>query len=71
MFRNIISSPELKAKVSFSNHLLSQIRLSVRLSVNILHFQLLQNQRADINQTWAQNKYVKMKGETLFQGGII
>ena len=46
------SSPELKALVSFSDHLSSVVCLSVRLSVNISHFHLLlQNHWANFNQT--------------------
>ena len=61
----IFSSPELKAQVSFSDHLSSilclsvrpsirlSICLSVRLSVNFSHFHLLlQNHWAKFNQTW-------------------
>ena len=49
----IISSPELKAQVSFSDHLSSVVCLSVRLSVNFSHFHLLlQNHWANFNQTW-------------------
>ena len=47
------SSPELKAQVSFSDHLSSVVRLSVCLSVNLSHFHLLlQNHWANFNQTW-------------------
>ena len=50
----LFSSPELKAQVSFSDHLSSVVcRLSVRLSVNFSHFHLLlQNHWANFNQTW-------------------
>ena len=57
----IFSSPELKAQVSFSDHLSSgvclsvrpSVRLSVCLSVNFSHFHLLlQNYWANFNQTW-------------------
>ena len=47
----VYNSPELKAQVGFSDHL-SSVRLSVCPSVNFLHFRLLQNQWANINQTW-------------------
>jgi hypothetical protein len=44
----LLSSPELKAQVSFSDRL-----LSVDLSVcKLLHFRLLQNHWANFNQTW-------------------
>ena len=47
----IISSPELKAQISFSDHLSSRVCLSVRLSVKISHFHLLlQNNWANFNQ---------------------
>jgi hypothetical protein len=54
----IFSSPELKAKVNYSDRLLSVVRLSVCLSVcpsvcKLLHFRLLlQNHWANFNQTW-------------------
>ena len=38
---NFFSSPELKAQVSFSDHLLSVVCLSVCPSVNFSHFHLL------------------------------
>jgi hypothetical protein len=53
-----VSSPELKAQVSFSDRPLSGVRLSVRPSVclsvcKLLHFRLLlQNRWANFNQTW-------------------
>ena len=52
----VFSSPELKAQVSFSDHLSSvclSVCLSVRPSVNFSHFHLLlQNHWANFNQTW-------------------
>ena len=53
----VFSSPELKAQVSFSDHLSSVVCLSVRpsvcLSVNCSHFHLLlHNHWANFNQTW-------------------
>ena len=49
----LFSSPELKAQVSFSDHLSSVVCLSVRLSVNFSHFHLLlQNHWGKFNQTW-------------------
>ena len=55
--KSIFSSPELKAQVSFSDHLSSVVCLSVCLSVcpsvNFSHFHLLlQNHCANFNQTW-------------------
>ena len=52
----IFSSPELKAQVSFSDHLSSvvclSVCLSVRPSVNFSYFRLLlMNHRANFNQT--------------------
>ena len=52
----IVSSPGLKAQVSFSDSLLSVVRLSARLFVrpseNFSHFHiLLKNHRANFNQT--------------------
>jgi hypothetical protein len=41
------SSLELKAQVNFSDHLLSIVRLSVRL----LYFRILQNRFANCNQS--------------------
>lgn len=38
------SSPKLKARVSFSDHFLSSIHLSICLSVTFLRFQLLNSQ---------------------------
>ena len=57
VYKRVLSSPELKAQVSFSDHLSSvvylSVCLSVRLSVNFSHFHLLlQNHRANFNQTW-------------------
>ena len=58
---NFFSSPELKAQVSFSDHLSSVVCLSVRLSVHpsvclsvnfSLFYLLLQNHLANFNQTW-------------------
>ena len=49
---SLFSSPELKAQVSFSDHLSSVVRLSVHLSVNFSHFHLLlKNHCANFNQT--------------------
>ena len=49
----VFSSPELKAQVSFSDHLSSVVCLSVRLSINFSHFHLLlQNHWDNFNQTW-------------------
>ena len=48
----VFSSPELKAQVSFSDHLSSVVCLSVRLC-NFSHFHLLlKNHWANFNQTW-------------------
>jgi hypothetical protein len=48
------SSPDLKAQVSYSDRLLSVVRLSVCLSVcKLLHFRiLLQNHWSNFNQIW-------------------
>jgi hypothetical protein len=57
MHKTFISSPELKAQVSYSDRPLSIVRLSVRLSVcssvrKLLHFRLLlQKNWANFNQT--------------------
>jgi hypothetical protein len=49
-FPHFFSSPELKAQVSYSDHPLSVVRLSV---CKLLHFRLLlQNHWANFNQTW-------------------
>ena len=53
----LFSSPELKAQVSFSNHLSSVVCLSVRSSVrpfvNFSYFRFFfQNHWANFNQTW-------------------
>ena len=61
----IFSSPELKAQVSFSDHLLSLVCLSVCLSVrlNISHHHLfLQNHWTNFNQTWHKASLAWMKG---------
>jgi hypothetical protein len=58
IFTFFISSPELKAQVSYSDRRLSVVRPSCRLTVcpsvcKLLHFRLLlQNQLANFNQTW-------------------
>ena len=58
----VFSSPELKAQVSFSDHLSSVVCLSIRLSVNFSHFhRLLQNHWANFNQT-KYTKYPWVKG---------
>ena len=68
----LFSSPKLKAQVSFSDRL-----LSIRLSVNFPHFNLLQNHWVYLNQTkhkaalgW-EFKFVLMKGHAILQGEII
>ena len=49
----LLSSPELKAQVSFSDNFLSVVCPSVCLSVNFSHFHLLlQNHWAHFNQNW-------------------
>ena len=59
----VFSSPELKAQVSFSDHLSSIVCTSVRLSVNCSHFHLLlQNHWANFNQTW--HKVFLVKGDS-------
>jgi hypothetical protein len=58
----IFSSPELKAQVSFSDHLLSVVCLSWRLSVR--HFQLLlQNRLANFNRSWHKSSLGKGDSE--------
>ena len=57
IFSFVFSSPELKAQVSFSDHLSSvvcpSVCLSVRPSVKFSHFHLLlQNHWTNFNQTW-------------------
>ena len=58
----VFISPELKAQVSYSDRLLSVVRLSVRLSVcKLLHFRLLlQNRWANFNQTWHKSSLSKV-----------
>ena len=84
---NLFSSPELKAQVSFSDHLSSvvclsvrpSVRLSVSLSVNFSHFHLLLlNHWANFNRTWNRAflgegdfKFVQMKDHALPKGEII
>jgi hypothetical protein len=62
---SIFTSPELKAHVSFSDRLLSIVCLSVwRLSVRLLHFQLLlQNRWANFNQSWHKSSLGKEDSE--------
>ena len=49
----VFSSHELKAQMSISDYLSSDVCLSVRLSVNFSHFRLLlQNHSANFNQIW-------------------
>ena len=52
LFQALLSSPEPKAKVSFSDLILSGVRLSVNLFVNFSHLHLLQKHWANFNQTW-------------------
>jgi hypothetical protein len=54
-----ISSPELKAQVSYSDCWLSVVRLSVSPSVcKLSHFRLLlQNHWANFNQTWHRSSF--------------
>ena len=72
-----LSSPELKTQVSFSDHLLSGVCQSVRLSVNFSHFHLfLQNHWTNFNQTWHKASLGKgdsslFKGDALFQREIV
>jgi hypothetical protein len=57
-----VSSPELKAQVSFSGR--PSVRLSVRLSVKHLHFRLLlQNRWANFNQSWHKSSLGKGDSE--------
>ena len=56
----VFSSPELKAPVSFSDHLSSIVCLSVRLSVHFSHFHLLLlNHKANFSQTWHKASFGK------------
>jgi hypothetical protein len=56
-FVSIFSSPELKAQVSYSDRLLSVVRLSV---CKLLYFRLLlQNRWANFNQTWYKSSLWK------------
>jgi hypothetical protein len=50
----LVSSPELKAQVNFSDRQFSVVCPSVHLplSVRLLHFQLLQNRLVNFNQSW-------------------
>jgi hypothetical protein len=76
-----ISSPELKAQVSYSDRLLSVVRLSVRLvclSVNFYIFDLFSRTTGTIlsklgtNHPWGRGlKFVQMKGIAPLQGEII
>jgi hypothetical protein len=64
---------ELKAQVSYSDHLSSVVPLSV---CQLLHFRLLQNHWTNFDQTWHKLslggfKFVQMKGSALLQGEII
>ena len=80
----VFSSPELKAQVSFSDHLSSgvcpSVRPSVRLSVCKL-FTFSSSSPEPLGQFqpnlaqnilgWREFKFVQMKGPALFQGEII
>ena len=78
---HVFSSPEPKTQVSFSNHNLSVVAVIIVVGLNISHFHLLlQNHRANYNQTWHKLFLVegesnlfqlRMKGPALFQGYII
>ena len=48
IIRPLFRSPELKAQVSFSDHLSSVVCLSE----NFSHFHILQNHWVNYNQTW-------------------
>ena len=86
MFNNFIffSSPELKAQVSFSDHLSSVVCLSVCLSVRLSVCKLFtfssssteplgqfQPNLAQNILWWRGFKFVQMKGPALFKGEII
>ena len=73
-----LSSPELKAEVSFFDHLLSvicssvrlSVRLSICLSVNFSHFHLLlQSHWANFNQTWHKASLGKGDANFLVSSG--
>ena len=81
---SLFSSPELKAQVSFSNHLSSVVCLSVCPSVclsvcKLFTFSssspepqgLFQPNLAQSILGWRGFKFVQIKGPTLFQGEII
>ena len=80
----VFSSPELKAQVSFSDHLSSGVYLSVRPSVRLSVCKLFtfsssspewlgqfQPNLAQSILGWRGFKFVQMKGPALFQGEII
>lgn len=72
----IFCSPRLKAQVSFCDHIMSVVRPSDCLPVNISFFQdLLENHWTNINQTCTLRqmkfKVVEIKDHALFQGNII
>jgi hypothetical protein len=75
---SLFSSPELKAQVSFSDHRLSVVRLSVYPSVNFYIFDFFSRTTGPIltrlgtNHPWGRGiKFVQMKEITLLQGEII
>ena len=84
LLQKFFSSPELKAQVSFSDHLSSVVCLSVRLSVCLFVCKLFTLSSstpeplgefepilAQIMLGWRGFKFVQMKGPALFQGEII
>ena len=61
-FLQVLSSPELKAQVSFSDRPSSVVRLFDRLSVNFSYFHLLlQSHKGNFNQTWHKASLKKRK----------
>jgi hypothetical protein len=64
MYLAFISSPEMKAQVSFSDHTCPSVRPTVwRLCAGLLHFRLLQNHWANFNQSWLKSSLGKDDSE--------
>jgi hypothetical protein len=74
----MVSSPELKAQVSYSDRLLSVVRLSICLSVNFYIFNFFSRTTGPIlttlgtNYPWGEGfNFVHIKGIAFLQGKII